>query len=123
MQTSEALRIIHTLADGVDPVSGEVLAQDSAYQQPQLMRALYACIRALERQEQRERRGFQLPVNAGKPWNEAEDQLLKEQFDQGKPIREIAKEHARTEAAIEARLEKFGRLKPLTQTGRDSVSQ
>ena len=122
MQTSEAPRIIHTLADGVNPVSGEVLAQDSAYQQPHLMRALYACIRALKRQEQRERRGFQLPANAGKPWNESEDQLLKERFDQGTPIKEIAREQARTEAAIEARLEKFGRLTRVTQTRRCSVS-
>jgi hypothetical protein len=122
MQTSEALRIIHTLADGVDPVSGELLAPDSAYQQPQLMRALYACIRALERQEQRERRGFALPANAGKPWDEGEDQSLKERFDQGTSVKEIAREHARTEAAIQARLEKFGRLTPVTETRHGNAS-
>src|SRR5487761_1708785 len=66
MQTSEALKIIQALVDGIDPTTGEVFAGDSPYQHPQVLRALFAAAKALERQGQNERRPRSLPENAGR---------------------------------------------------------
>lgn len=48
--------------------------------------------------------------NAGKPWTEAEDNKLKDEFDSKMPIKAIAKEHGRTVGAIESRLVRLGKL-------------
>jgi hypothetical protein len=58
MQLSEGVRILQALADGADPDTGEVFPTDSPYQRPQVVRALMAAVRALERQQERERRGM-----------------------------------------------------------------
>ena len=42
MDISEARAIIKTLAKGVDPFTGEVFAEDSPYNHPQVIRALFA---------------------------------------------------------------------------------
>lgn len=55
------------------------------------------------------------PANAGKPWTEAEEDKLLDEFDSQMPLAEIAKEHGRTKGGIEARLIKLGRIsKPET---------
>lgn len=36
-----SLEILQALADGVDPVSGEMFPPDSPYQQPEVIRALF----------------------------------------------------------------------------------
>ena len=110
MQASEALRIIQSLADGVDPHTGEVLPEDSAYQHPQVIRALFLAVQALERLEGRKRREERLPENVGKPWDRSEDVQLGEGFDAGMTIKELAKRHGRTSGAIQARLERLGRM-------------
>jgi hypothetical protein len=46
---SDALRILHALANGTDPLTGEIFAADSPYQRAETVRALYAAIHALER--------------------------------------------------------------------------
>ena len=74
MDVSEALRTVHFLADGVNPVAGEVFPADSPYQHPSVIRSLYEGVKALERTEERQRRGDRLPRKAGKPWRDGEDQ-------------------------------------------------
>ena len=51
MDQAQALAIVRSLANGVDPESGEVFTPDSAYQRPQVVRALYEAAAALERIE------------------------------------------------------------------------
>src|SRR6185295_17218553 len=51
MNQSEALSVVRSLANGVDPESGEVFAADSVYQRAQTVRALYAAAEALEKSE------------------------------------------------------------------------
>ncbi len=119
MDHAKALNIVSTLANGVNPVSGEVFPTDSPYQSSEIIRALFMAARALEAgsvpaptpaRESRPRAGS-LP-NVGKPWtNEEDDQLLAE-FDRGRSPRDLAAAHGRTLAGIEARLEKFGRISP-----------
>ena len=67
MNQTESLSVIRSLANGVDPESGEVFAADSVYQRAQTVRALYAAAEALEKSERFERREQQLPPKTGEP--------------------------------------------------------
>lgn len=106
MTTSEARKIIEILADGRCPATGEQL--DAAYQQPDVVRALFVAARALERVERTERQRETLPDHAGRAWETAEEQQLCEEFDAGKTVPEIAAIHQRTRGAIQSRLERLG---------------
>lgn len=117
MDHAEALNIVSTLANGVNPITGEVFPSDSPYQSSEIVRALFVAARALEgvatrtsapTREARLRSGT-LP-NVGKPWTAEEDDQLIAEFDRGRSPRELATAHGRTLAGIEARLEKLGRI-------------
>ena len=110
MNQSEALSIVRSLANGVDPESGEVFPADSAYQRAPTVRALYAAAEALDRAERFERRKQQLPAKTGEPWTEDEDRKLLSAFDAGRGLPELASAHQRTQTGIRARLVKYGRL-------------
>lgn len=47
MQAVEAKRIIEALATGIDPITGEVLPDDSPVNEPQVIRALFTAANAL----------------------------------------------------------------------------
>ena len=64
---AQALTSVRSLANGVDPASGEVFAADSPCQRADAVRALFAATQALERAESFERRRQQLPPKAGAP--------------------------------------------------------
>ena len=55
MEQAQALAIVKSLANGVDPENGEVFPAEGAYQRPQTVRALYTAVEALERAAQFER--------------------------------------------------------------------
>jgi hypothetical protein len=109
MDEAKALGIVAALADGINPLTGEVFTEDSPYQSPDVVRALFLARSALE-SRRRNRSRNTLPANAGKPWTAAEDTQLLTQFDRGLAVAELAREHERTVAGIQARLEKHGRL-------------
>ena len=83
MEQSQALAVVRSLANGVDPESGEVFPPESAYQRPLVVRALYEAAAALERMERFERRKLQMPPKTGEPWTEEEDRKLLASFDAG----------------------------------------
>jgi len=114
MQIETALPIVRALADGNDPYNGEVFGETSPYANPVTMRALFAAIEVMERESSRQQRMRRLPPNAGKPWNDREDLELADEFDRGLAIRDMAHRHARTLAAIQSRLEKLGKLAPVS---------
>lgn len=132
MEKQTAMHIVGTLAQGIDPHSGEAFAADSPYQHPDTVRALFLALQALADAErgspqpagtampQRTRPG--LPENAGKPWSDEEDQTLAAGFDAGKPIPELARNHRRTRAAIQARLVRLGRMEPSAAIPRYPIS-
>ncbi|MCW5624489.1 MAG: hypothetical protein KIT73_07225 [Burkholderiales bacterium] len=109
MERARALALVATLADGIDPFTGEAFAADSPYQHPDVVRALFLAHQALVHPaaERRQRGGGS---NAGKPWTATEDERLCTAFDGGDPIKAIADLHGRSRLAIEARLAKLGRL-------------
>jgi hypothetical protein len=110
MDQAQALAVVRSLANGVDPESGEVFPPESAYQRPQVVRALYEAASALEQQERYHRRKSQLPGKTGEPWTEEEDRKLLAAFDAGRALQELAAGHERTMGAVRARLLKYGRI-------------
>lgn len=110
MNQAEALSVVRSLANGIDPASGELFPPESPYQRAETVRALFAAAEALERAEQFERRKQLLPPKAGQPWSEEEDRKLLASFDAGRGLIELASAHERTQTGIRARLVKYGRL-------------
>jgi len=110
MDASQALAVVRSLANGVDPATGEVFPAESAYQRPDVVRALYEAASALERQERYDRRKAEMPVKTGEPWTEDEDRKLLAAFDAGRALQELAAAHERTLGAVRARLLKYGRI-------------
>ena len=109
MNQSQALEVVRSLANGVDPHTGEVFPAESPYQRAQTVRALFAAAEALEQRERAERRRETLPSKTGAPWTEDEDRALLAGFDAGRAVPELALEHQRTQHGIRTRLLKYGR--------------
>ena len=123
MEKQTAVHIVRALAQGIDPHTGETFPPQSPYQHPDTVRALFQAAQALTEPSAgpRTRNTPQsTAANAGKPWTEEEDQLLAANFDAGRSMPELAAEHGRTRAAIQARLIKLGRLEPTLELPRFS---
>lgn len=123
MELQIARQIIDTLAQGIHPVTGEAMPEDSPYNAPPVIRALHAVSRALEGagaaptvEASKGRRGQ--PPNAGKAWTPQEDAALETAFDAGIALKQVAQELGRTQFAVEQRLVKLGRVAPPAGGGR-----
>lgn len=110
MELQEARAIVNTLAQGIHPVTGEAMPEDSPYNAPPVIRALFAVSQALEGREARPRR--ESPPNAGKPWAADEDAMLEAVFAAGGDLKPLAQALGRTLFAVESRLVKLGKLPP-----------
>jgi hypothetical protein len=114
MELQAARQIIDTLAQGIHPVTGEVMPEDSPYNAPPVIRALFAVSQALDGAappvDVKPRKA--LPPNAGKAWLPQEDGKLETAFAAGIEVKQIAEELGRTTWAVEARLVKLGKLPP-----------
>ena len=104
MDLKRAKELVSVLADGVDPLTGEVLPEDHVCNQPEIIRALHCVLQELQTRQT----GAQA-VNAGRSWRPDEEQQLLEEYDAGLPVEQIARRHGRTAGAIEARLSELGR--------------
>jgi hypothetical protein len=112
MQLEAALPIVRALADGVNPVTGELYPDQSPYAEPRALRALYSAVDLMQKEIDREKRRERLPANFGKPWTTEEDASLASEFDAGFTMPEIARKHLRTQSSIRLRLEKLGKIEP-----------
>src|SRR5512141_3094513 len=89
MELQAAQQIIDTLAQGIHPVTGEAMPEDSPYNAPPVIRALHAVSRALEGaagagpEGEAPRPRTAAPPNAGKRWSAQEDAALETAFDAG----------------------------------------
>ena len=115
MELQTARQIIDTLAQGIHPVTGEAMPDDSPYNAPPVIRALFAVSQALEVEgspatPKAARARTAPPVNAGKPWAPDEDAQLEAGFDQGDDAKVLADKLGRTRFGIEQRLIKLGKL-------------
>ena len=96
MEIQKAKEILQLLADGVDPTTGELLPDESPYNKPEVIRALFAVLSPSPHTKQ--------PANAGKPWDDAEDDKLRQEFAAGLRVSAIAKEHGRSRGAVTSRI-------------------
>jgi hypothetical protein len=120
MELTEARTIVKTLAQGVDPMTGEVFAPDSPYNHPKVIRALFtvhehARINKTKMSaDERRRQNLDLgrPRNAGLPWTEEERALVASGFQDGKKTEELATTVERSRGAIHAELIRQGLVSP-----------
>jgi len=103
MDVIKALEIISALSEGVNPETGEELSEESCFNQPKVIRALFIA-------KHSEKRKSDLPENAGKPWKPDEDELLANSFDSGLGIDELSRIHKRTKGSIASRLVRLGKI-------------
>ena len=106
MDINRAREIVRSLAEGIDPATGEALSGDNVYNQPEVIRALFTMLEVTTPKHLDPLR------NAGKPWTKEEEDALREEFAGNMKIRDIAGEHGRTYRAIESRLEHLGLKRP-----------
>ncbi|MEE4271452.1 MAG: hypothetical protein V2I67_07260 [Thermoanaerobaculales bacterium] len=113
MEITDARSIVKTLAQGIDPTTGEVFPQDSPYNDPKTIRALFKVVELAwppgrsklsldERRQRNLERG--LPRNAGLPWSDEHRDAVADGFKQGKTLRELADGFERSLTAINAEL-------------------
>ena len=113
MEITEARSIVKTLAQGVDPTTGEVFPPDSPYNHPNTIRALFKVVELAwppgrsklsvdERRQRNIERG--LPRNAGLPWSDDHREAVADGFKNGRTIRELADAFERSLTAINAEL-------------------
>ena len=119
MELQIARQIIDVLAQGIHPITGEAMPEDSPYNAPPVIRALHVVSRALEGMgaapapsEEPSRARRSQPPNAGKAWSAQEDAALETAFVAGIPVRQVAQELGRTTFAGEQRLVRLGKIEP-----------
>ena len=129
MELQIARQIIDILAQGIHPITGEAMPDDSPYNAPPVIRALHTVSRALESASApppaadaapRARRNA--PPNAGKAWSPQEDAALATAFDAGIALKQVAQELGRTAFAVEQRLVKLGKIAAPAGGGRFGAS-
>ena len=64
MDLQRAKELLSGLADGVDPLTGEVLPEDHVCNKAEIIRAFHCVLKALPGKPPKPQ-----PENAGKPWN------------------------------------------------------
>lgn len=106
MDINRAKEIIKLLAEGIDPVTGEVLPFDNVCNQGEIVRAFYTVINYLEQEDRNVKK--KTHENQGKKWEEKEDILLCEMFNSGKSIKELSDCFKRSKGSISARLVHLG---------------
>lgn len=106
MDIQRAREIIEHLADGVNPMTGEVLPPDDSCNQPEVIRALHTILDSLPEKKKKPQ-----PENAGKPWLAEDDRTLIAMYNAGKSKREICKYFMRSPGGIAARLVRLGIIK------------
>ena len=109
MELQLAREIINVLAQGIHPVTGEVMPADSPYNEPPVIRALFEVSKALEHCGE-SKPGREPPANAGKTWSGEEDDKLVAAFDAGQELKQMALALGRSRVAVEARLVKLGKI-------------
>lgn len=112
MELAQAIDIVKALADGLDPKSRKTLSRESVYQDAETVRALYTALSVMEESRQRQEMRPQIPSSAGKPWDDAEDKRLCDEFHRAVSFDEIAEVHSRTRRAIISRLVKLRKIRP-----------
>jgi methylthioribose-1-phosphate isomerase len=71
MEIQEAVKTVRALADGLDPITGEIFPEDSPYQRPQVVRALTIALQKMEGSQQAP--GMTAPAASSVPYGSRRD--------------------------------------------------
>ena len=113
MEIRQAHRIIRTLAQGIDPNTGEVFAPESPYNEPEIIRALFTVCEFVKQArkpaitlDERRQENIELgqPRNHCLPWTEDARSHVAMGFQDGKTIADLAADLERSQGAIRAEL-------------------
>lgn len=117
MHKREVVEVLSSLASGAHPITGEIFEEDSPYNHPRVIRALFGSIELIESRSGRLKKTLEeINREAGKPlrtnmrWSEEEDRRLFELIEEGILTVEIASRFERTRGAIHSRLQGHGLL-------------
>ena len=120
MEIKEAKEIVISLANGVDPITGEVFPDDSPYSHPTVIRSLFTILNHVRfpkkegKKSMEEKQAQNLvegkPKNAGIAWTEELKQEVCQLFESSKSIAELAEYFERTEGAIRSELVHQGKI-------------
>lgn len=108
MDIERAKELLSTLADGIDPMTGEVLGKYDSCNQVEIVRALHTVLHELDKLPKKKDKN--LPENAGKPWTREDEAALCKMFDTGATRKELCGRFKRTPGAIASRLVQLGKL-------------
>lgn len=109
MDIQKAKEIIHTLADGVDPTTGEILSADHVCNRADVIRALHIAEQALQKDLNRPEEG-PWHKEYGKVWSQQEINLLITLFEKHHSVAQISKQLCRSESGIRAKLVRLGKI-------------
>jgi transposase-like protein len=117
MQEREVVEVLSALASGAHPITGEVFEEDSPYNHPRVIRALFGSIELIESRTGRVKKTLEeinrqqgRPLRSNMRWSEEEDRRLLELLEEGVSTGEIASQFERTRGAIHSRLLSQGLL-------------
>lgn len=123
MDLITAKKITSSLANGIDPATGEVFPHDSPYHHPDIVRALFCLLKndkgstttklkrtPEEKQQDNTEKG--LPRNSGFPWTDELKTLVTKEYKEGINPEQIAKKLERTKGSIVSELRKQGVITP-----------
>ena len=108
MNIEEATKILTTLADGINPITGEILPTEDSCNQVEVVRALNMVLRVLT--TPREKTSKSTAENAGKPWSREDDEMLREMFHKNYSRKDICNYFGRSIGSITARLVRLGEI-------------
>ena len=108
MDNQEACELLERLIAGVHPTTGELLANDSAYNDPMVLRALALAIQALRGAQEPARRTRESRANNRLSWTGEEDEFLRKAFSQGLTPSAIGAQLQRSEHNVKVRLNALG---------------
>lgn len=106
MDIIRAKEIIATLAEGIDPITGEILPDDCVCNKAEVVRAFYAIL------NEKPLKSKGKSENAGKPWSSNDDALLSEMYKNGATKTEIQNHFKRSSGSIHSRLVRLGLINP-----------
>lgn len=123
MDSNEAVRIVRLLASGIDPTTGEPFPDDSPYNHPLVIRALYTVTQATgssvapipkksDEEKQMDNIKAGRPRNAGIRWTDGQRDDLATRFREGATVDELARHFERSRGAINSELDRQGLSEP-----------